>query len=42
MMVHFLKVELNSLDTKKFDNLQDLFTKFKSILRELNDCGIDK
>ena len=42
MRGHLLEVELNSLDPKKFDNLQDFFTKFKSLLRELKDCGIDK
>jgi hypothetical protein len=42
MRGHFLEVELNSLDPKKFDNLQDFFTKFKSLLHELKDHGIDK
>jgi hypothetical protein len=42
MRGHLLEVELNSLDPKNFDNLQDFFTKFKSLLRELKDCGIDK
>jgi hypothetical protein len=40
MRGHLLEVELNSLDPKNFDNLQDFFTKFKSLLRELKDCGI--
>jgi hypothetical protein len=42
MRGHFLEVELNSLDMKNFDNLQYFFTKFKSLLHELKDCGIDK
>jgi protoheme ferro-lyase len=42
MRGHFLEVELNSLDPKNFDNVQYFFTKFKSLLRELTDCGIDK
>jgi hypothetical protein len=36
-----LDVELNTLDPKSFDNIQDFFTKFKSLL-SLGECGIDK
>ena len=37
-----LEVELNTLDPKSFDNIQDFFTKFKSLLLILGKCGIDK
>ena len=37
-----LEVELNTLDPKSFDNIQDLFTKFKSLILSLASCGIDK
>jgi hypothetical protein len=37
-----LEVELNTLDPKSFDNIQDFFTKFKSLLLNLGECGIDK
>jgi hypothetical protein len=40
MRIHFLKVEINSLDPNKFDNVQYFFTKFKSLLRELKDHAI--
>jgi hypothetical protein len=42
MRGHFLELELNSLDPKNFDNLQYFFTKFKSLLHELKDYGIEK
>jgi hypothetical protein len=42
MKGHFIKVELNSLDPKNFDNIQYFFTKFKSLPRESKYCGIDK
>jgi hypothetical protein len=42
MRGQLLKVELNSLDPKNFDNVQDFFTKFKSLLCELKTCGIYK
>jgi hypothetical protein len=32
----------NSLDPKNFENIQDFFTKFKSLLCELKDRGIEK
>jgi hypothetical protein len=37
-----LEVELNTLDPKSFDNIHDFFTKFKSLLLSLGECGIDK
>jgi hypothetical protein len=37
-----LEVELNTLDLKSFNNIQDFFTKFKSFLLSLGECGIDK
>jgi hypothetical protein len=42
MRGHILEVELNTLDHKSFDNIQDLFTKFKSLILILGECGIDK
>jgi hypothetical protein len=42
MRGHILEVELNSLDTRNFDNIQDLFMKFKSVLLHLKGCGIEK
>jgi hypothetical protein len=37
-----LEVELNTLDPKSFDNIQDFFTKFKYFILSLASCGIDK
>jgi hypothetical protein len=42
MACHFLEVELNSFDPMNFDNVQYLFTKFKSLLCELIYSSIDK
>jgi hypothetical protein len=42
MRGYMLEVELNSLDPRRFDNIQDLFTKFKSLLLHLKGCGIEK
>jgi hypothetical protein len=42
MIGHMLEVELNTLDPKSFDNIHDLFTKFKSLILSLTNCGIDK
>jgi hypothetical protein len=42
MRGHMLEVELNTLDPKRFDNIQDFFTKFKYFLLILGECGIDK
>jgi hypothetical protein len=39
---HMLEVELNTLDPKSFDNIQDFITKFKYFLLSLGECGIDK
>jgi hypothetical protein len=40
MRGHMLELELNTLDTKSFDNIQDFFTKFKSLILILASCGI--
>lgn len=37
-----LEVELITLDTKRFDNIQYFFTKFKDLLSQLKACGVDK
>ena len=37
-----LEVELNTLDPKIFDNMQDFFTKFKYFILILGEYGIDK
>jgi len=37
-----LKFEFNSLDPRSFENIQDFFTKFKSLLIQLKGCGINK
>ena len=42
MRGHMLEVELNILDPKSFDNIQDFFTKFKYFLLSFVECGIDK
>jgi hypothetical protein len=42
MRGHMLEVELNTLDPKSFDNIQDFFTKFKYFLLILGECGIDQ
>jgi hypothetical protein len=42
MRGHMLEVELNTVDPKSFDNIQDFFTKFKYFLLSLGECGIDK
>jgi hypothetical protein len=42
MRGHIPEVELNTLDPKSFDNIQDLLTKFKSLILILASCGIDK
>jgi hypothetical protein len=39
---HMLEVKINSLDLRNFDNIQNLFTKFKSLLLHLKGCGVDK
>jgi hypothetical protein len=42
MRVHQLENELTSLSPIHFGNLQELFTNFKSLLIELNACGVKK
>jgi hypothetical protein len=42
MRVHQLENELISLSPIHFRNLKELFTKFKSLLVELNACGFTK
>jgi hypothetical protein len=42
MRVHQLENELISLSPIHFRNLQELFTKFKSLLFEHNTCGVTK
>jgi 3-dehydroquinate synthase class II len=42
MRGHMLKVELLTLDPKSFNNLQDLFTKYKDLLSQLKACRVDK
>jgi hypothetical protein len=37
-----LDVELLTLDTQNFVNLQDFFTKYKDLLSQLKACGVDK
>jgi hypothetical protein len=39
---HMLKVELNSLDPRNFDNIHNFFAKFKSLLLHLKGFGIEK
>jgi len=42
MRVHQLENELISLSPINFSNLQEFFTKFKSLLVELDACGVKK
>ena len=42
MQGHILENELNSLDPRNFENIQDFFTRYKALLVQLNGCGIDK
>ena len=39
---HQLDNELVSLSPQNFDNLQELFSKFKSLVLQLKQCGIHK
>ena len=41
MRGHMLEVELLTLDPKRFNNIQDFFTKFKDLLSQLKACGVD-
>jgi hypothetical protein len=42
MRGHMLEVEINSLDPRNFDNIQDFFMKFKFLLLHLKGRGIEK
>jgi hypothetical protein len=42
MRGHMLEVELNSLDLRNFDNIQDLFKNFNSLILHLNGYNVDK
>jgi hypothetical protein len=42
MRGNMLEVEILTLDSKRFENIQDFFTKFKDLLSQLKDCGVDK
>jgi hypothetical protein len=42
MRGNIIEVEFLTLDPKIFDNIQDFFTKFKDLLSQLKDCGVDK
>jgi hypothetical protein len=42
MRGHMLEAKLNTIDPKSFDNIEDFFTKFKSLLLSLGECGIAK
>jgi hypothetical protein len=42
MRGHMLEVKFLTLDPKSFDNLQDLFTKYKDLMSQLKACGVDK
>jgi hypothetical protein len=39
---HIIEVKFLTLDPKIFDNLQDLFTKYKDLFLQLKACGVDK
>ena len=41
MQGHMLEVDSNILDPNSFDNIQDFFTKFKSLILSLGECGIE-
>jgi hypothetical protein len=42
MRGNLLKVDFLTLDPKIFDNLQYFFTKYKDLLPQLKDYGVDK
>jgi hypothetical protein len=42
MRGNMMEVELLTLDPKRFENIQDFFTKFKDLLSQLIACGVDK
>jgi hypothetical protein len=37
-----IEVEFLTLDPKTFDNIQDLFTKYKDLMSHIKACGVDK
>ena len=39
---HMVEVELNTLDHKSFDNINDFFNKFESLILRLGECVIAK
>jgi hypothetical protein len=42
MRGHIFEVEFNTSDPKFFDNIHDLYTRFKSLILSLAHCGIYK
>ena len=42
MKGHMLEVELLSLDPQSFNNIQDLFTRYKDLLLQRKGYGFDK
>jgi hypothetical protein len=42
MRGHMMEVDILTLDPKIFDNIQYFFTKFKDLLSQIKDCGVDK
>jgi hypothetical protein len=42
MSGHILEMEFLTLDPKTFDNVQDIFTKYKDFLSQLKAYGVDK
>ena len=42
MRGHHLENELISLSPVHYETIQDFFTKFKSLVLQLNQCGIEK
>jgi hypothetical protein len=42
MRGHMLEIKLNSLAPRNFDNIHDLFIKFKSLILHIKGCGLHK
>jgi hypothetical protein len=42
MRGHMLEVKFLTLDPKIFNNLQDLFTKYKDLMSQVKSCGVGK
>jgi hypothetical protein len=42
MRGHMLEVELLALNLKRFENIQDFFTRYKDLLMQLKACGVHK